>query len=149
VYTVTAYDQTIAGVTLELDGEPVDVFSSEGLILDDPMTRGAFEDLLPGILVESPGYEEWVLPPLNISGIATPVEGVLQLEILDQGRNVVFDVPFVQMDDFAGSGRFTVIVEESDLPPMPADLQIRVYEVSSEGAVVSERAQPFVYRMRP
>jgi hypothetical protein len=53
------------------------------------------------------------------------------------------------MDDFAGSGRFTVIVEESDLPPMPADLQIRVYEVSSEGAVVSERIQPFGYRMRP
>ncbi len=150
VYTVTAYDQTITGVRLELEGEPVEVFSSEGLILDDPMTRAGFEDLLPGILVESPGFEEWVLPPLTISGVAAAFEGVFQLEILDADGEVVAGPPFVQTDNGMGWGRFTVDIEQSELPPMPADLQIRVYELSAEdGSVVSERIQPIGYRMRP
>lgn len=150
VYTVTAYDPAITGVRLQLDGEPVEVFSGEGLILDDPMTREGFEGFLPGILIESPGYESWVRPPLTITGIAAAFEGVFQLEILDAEGSVVADVPFVQTDNGVGWGNFSVTFEESDLPAMPADLQIRVYELSAEdGSVINERIQPFGYRMDP
>lgn len=150
VYTVTAYDPTITGVRLLLDGEPVEVFSAEGIVLDNPMTREGFEDLLPGILVESPGYEAWVRPPLTITGIAAVFEGVFQLEILDDTGNLVADVSFVQTDNGAGWGSFSVTFEESDLPAMPAELQIRVYELSAnDGSVISERIQPIGYRLRP
>jgi hypothetical protein len=150
VFTVTAYDPEITGVRLELDGEPVEVFSSEGLVLDDPLTREGFEDFLPGILIESPGYDSWVRPPLTITGIAAAFEGVFQLEILDAEGSVVADVPFVQTDEGMGWGNFSVTFEESDLPAMPADLQIRVYELSAEdGSVINERIQPFGYRMEP
>ena len=150
VYTVTAYDPAITGVRLQLDGEPVEVFSGEGLILDDPMTREGFEDFLPGILIESPGYDSWVRPPLTIMGIAAAFEGVFQLEVLDAEGSVVADVPFVQTDNGMGWGNFSVTFEESDLPAMPADLQIRVYELSAEdGSVINERIQPFGYRMDP
>ena len=150
VYTVTAYDPAISGVRLQLDGEPVEVFSSEGLILDDPMTREGFEDFLPGILIESPGYDSWAHPPLTITGIAAAFEGVFKLEILDAEGKVVADVPFVQTDTGMGWGTFSVTFEETDLPPMAADLQIRVYELSAEdGSVINERIQPFSYRMDP
>lgn len=150
VYTVTAYDPAITGVRLQLDGEPVEVFSGEGLILDDPMTREGFVDLVPGILIESPGYDSWVRPPLTITGIAAAFEGVFQLEILDAEGSVVADVPFVQTDNGMGWGNFSVTFEESDLPAMPADLQIRVYELSAQdGSVINERIQPFGYRMDP
>ena len=54
VFTVTGYDPAITGVRLQLEGSPVEVFSGEGLILDDPMIRQSFRELMPGILVESP-----------------------------------------------------------------------------------------------
>lgn len=150
VYTVTAYDPDITGVRLELDGTPVEVFSNEGLVLDDPMTRKSFEDFLPGILIESPGYDSWVRPPVTITGIAATFEGAFQLEILDWDGNVVADVPFVQTDNGTGWGRFTATFDASDLPPMPTTLQIRVYELSAEdGSVINERIQPFGYRMNP
>jgi hypothetical protein len=149
VYTVTAYDPAITGVRLQLDGEPVELFSGEGLILDDPMTREGFEDFMPGILIESPGYDAWVRPPLTITGIAA-FEGVFQLEVLDAEGSVVADVPFVQTDNGTGWGNFSVTFDESDLPAMPADLQIRVYELSADdGSVINERIQPLGYRMDP
>lgn len=150
VYTVTAHDQTITGVQLRLDGDPVDSFPSEAVVLDDPMTRASFEDVLPGILVESPGFDSWASPPVTISGVAAAFEGVFQLEILDSGGNVVVGVPFVQTDNGAGWGNFSITFSASDLPAMPTVLQIRVYELSADdGSVINQRIQPFGYRMNP
>ncbi len=149
VYTVTGYDPEITGVRLQLDGIPVDVFSSEGLVLDDPMTRESFENLLPGILIESPTFDDWARPPVTITGIANAFEGAFQLEILNSNGGVVAAVP-VQTDIGMRWGRFSVTFNASDLPPMPTSLQVRVYELSAEdGSVINERIQPFGYRMNP
>lgn len=148
VYTVTGHAPEITGVRLELDGTPVEVFSSEGLILDDPMTRASFEDLLPGILIESPAFDDWARPPVAITGTAAAFEGLFRLEILDGEGNVVAETP-VQTDNGMGWGHFSVTFEAEDLPSMPTVLQIRVYELSAkDGSVVSERIQPFGYRMQ-
>ncbi|HEY4607091.1 MAG TPA: Gmad2 immunoglobulin-like domain-containing protein [Acidimicrobiia bacterium] len=150
VFTVTGYDPAITGVRLQLEGSPVEVFSGEGLILDDPMIRQSFRELMPGILVESPAFEEWVPPPVVISGIAAAFEGVFQLEILDAAGELVADVPYVQTTDAMDWGYFSVTFEAEDLPPMPADLSIRVYELwAKDGSVINERIQPFGYRMEP
>ena len=75
---------------------------------------------------------------------------MLQLEILEAEGTVVADVPFVQTDNGMGWGHFSVTFEESDLPAMPADLQIRVYELSAEdGSVINEGIQPIGYRIDP
>jgi spore germination protein GerM len=147
VYTVTGYDPDITGVRVELDGTPVMVFvfSGEALVLDDPMTRESFEDLLPGILIESPAFDGWAGPPVTIRGIAAASEGVFQLEILDWDGNVVVAVP-VQTDNGTGWRPFSVTFDRSDLPSMPITLRIRVYELSAEdGSVIHERIQPFGY----
>lgn len=150
VFTVTGFDPEITGVRLFLDGSPVEEFSSEGIILDDPMNRDSVQDLLPGILVESPQFDGWSGAPVTVTGIAAAFEGVFQMEILDADGNLVADLPFVQTDSGIGWGSFSVTFDEDALPPMPADLQIRVYELSAEdGSVVSERFQPFGYREQP
>lgn len=150
VFTVTGFDPAINGVRLQIEGAPVAVFSSEGLVLDDPMTRMSFRDLMPGILVESPAYEQSMPPPVTITGIAAAFEGVFQMEILDASGVKVADVPYVQTTDGMDWGYFSVTFPAEDLPAMPADLNIRVYELSAkDGSVINERIQPFGYRMSP
>jgi hypothetical protein len=53
VYTLTQFP-TVRRVRFHLDGEPVNVFSGEGIVLDHPVGRKDYEDLLPVIVVESP-----------------------------------------------------------------------------------------------
>ncbi|MGA7096133.1 MAG: GerMN domain-containing protein [Acidimicrobiia bacterium] len=150
VFTVTGFDTSVTGVRLQLDGQPVRVFSSEGLVLDDPMTRMSFRDVMPGILVEHPAFEEWTPPPVTVTGIAAAFEGVFQMEILDTNGRKVADVPYVQTTDGMDWGYFSVTFQASDLPPMPAELSVRVYELSAkDGTVINERIQPFGYRMSP
>jgi spore germination protein GerM len=152
VYTVTGYDPDITGVRLELDGTPAIAFGfsgGEALVLHDPMTRERFEDLLPGILIESPAFDAWARPPVTISGIAATPEGTFQLEILHWDGSLVTAVT-VQTDPGTGWRPFSVTFDRSDLPSMPTTLQIRVYELSAEdGSVIYERVQPFGYRSNP
>ena len=45
VYTLTQFP-TVRTVRFQLDGAPVNVFSSEGIVLDKPVGRGAYKNLL-------------------------------------------------------------------------------------------------------
>lgn len=138
--TLTSFD-TIDGVELRLDGEPVDVFSGEGVILDDPMTLLGFEDLLPGILVVSPAWGAPITDPVVVEGVAAAFEGVFQLEVLDEAGAVVAAPDFVQTDEGMGWGNFSIQLD-LDVDP-PADLTIHVWEFSAkDGSVISERFVP-------
>jgi N-acetylneuraminic acid mutarotase len=46
VFTLTQFS-TVKKVRFQLDGEPVDVFSDEGIILDHPVGRSDYKDLAP------------------------------------------------------------------------------------------------------
>jgi len=87
-YTLTQFP-TVEGVNLRLEGKPVTVFSGEGIILDDPMTRRSFRDRLPPILVQSPLIGEQVSSPITISGTANVFEATVSITILDaQGLEI-------------------------------------------------------------
>lgn len=81
VYTLTEF-QTIQSVSLEIDGEPVTTFSSEGIVLDGPMTRSDFEDLVAPIIVRSPIPGQRVTSPVRISGNANVFEANVSIRIL-------------------------------------------------------------------
>jgi germination protein M len=127
-------------VLLVEGGDPVEVFSSEGLVLDGPMVRADFEDFVPGILVDVPAAGAEVEFPLVVSGVAAAFEGVFQLQILE-GNDVIFEPPFVSTGSGIGFGEFEVLIE---IEPEPGDvLTIRVWEFSAEdGSVISERFVP-------
>jgi immunoglobulin-like protein involved in spore germination/sporulation and spore germination protein len=82
VYTLTEFP-TVKRVAFKLDGEPVTVFSGEGIILDRPQTRKDYEDLAPIIAVASPAHGATVSSPVTVSGVANVFEANVTVEILD------------------------------------------------------------------
>jgi germination protein M len=83
VYTLTQFN-TVKGVLFELDGRPIDVFSGEGIVLDHPVGRQDYEQLLPTILVNSPTPWSEVSNPVTISGSANVFEANVTIRILDE-----------------------------------------------------------------
>ncbi len=88
VYTLTQFP-TVQGVNFRLDGEPVETFSSEGIVLDHPQERSDFEDQTPAILVESPAVGDTVFSPLRFTGTANTFEATLQYQLLDATGQVI------------------------------------------------------------
>lgn len=59
VYTLTQFP-TVDEVLFHLDGEPVEVFSGEGVVLEDPVGRGDYTSLLPiEPLVDPKAEQPW------------------------------------------------------------------------------------------
>lgn len=88
VYTLTQFE-TVDAVQFMLDGERVDVFSAEGIVLDHPVRRRDYGDLLPPILVTSPRIEETVRNPVTIEGSANVFEATVTIRIEDaKGREL-------------------------------------------------------------
>jgi len=134
VYTVTQFP-TVKGVRFSLDGEPIDVLGGEGVVIDHPLTRRDYADLLPAILLTAPALNQSVASPVVIRGNANVFEANVGIQILDRNGNVLVEtfttatcgtgcrgtfratVPYdvkreqegtivVHDDDAAGTGRF-------------------------------------------
>lgn len=82
VYTLTQFP-TVSGVLFEIDGRAVTTFSSEGIVIDDPLTRSDFEDLSPPIVVHVPKAGAEVRSPVTISGTANVFEATVSIRIRD------------------------------------------------------------------
>jgi hypothetical protein len=88
VYTLTQFP-TVEGVRFELDGEPVEVFSGEGVALDHPVNRDDYTDQLPAIFVDRPAWGGVLGNPARIVGVANVFEATFQVRIAaGDGRGV-------------------------------------------------------------
>ncbi|MEX1134631.1 MAG: Gmad2 immunoglobulin-like domain-containing protein [Acidimicrobiia bacterium] len=90
VYTVTRAAQ-VDEVAFYLEGEPVTVFSSEGIELDRPQTRSDYYDYLPAIFVESPAWGEPVTSPIQVQGLSNVFEAVSQIMLTDDDGLALFE----------------------------------------------------------
>jgi germination protein M len=88
VYTLTQFP-TVRAVLFHLDGEPVNVFSGEGIVLDHPVGRADYGDLLPVIAVDKPVAGARVSSPADVSGSANVFEANLTVKVLDENGHVV------------------------------------------------------------
>jgi hypothetical protein len=88
VYTLTQFP-TVRAVLFHLDGEPVNVFSGEGIVLDHPVGRKDYEDLLPVIAVDKPVAGERVTSPVRVSGSANVFEANVTVQVLDENGKVL------------------------------------------------------------
>jgi germination protein M len=138
-YTVTQFP-TVDEVRFELDGRPVTVFSGEGILLDGPVSRDDYLDLLPGVFVDSPAAGATVRSPLELTGRAAVFEATFQYR-LQAADGTVLAEDFAMTDNGLGWGRFEVSI--------PYDVDARqtgtltVWEYSAEdGSVQSERVTP-------
>jgi hypothetical protein len=88
VYTLTQFP-TVKGVLFELDGQRVDVLGGEGIVVDEPVTRKGYRDLLPVILVADPQIGTRVPNPVVIQGTANVFEANVLVDIVDASGKVV------------------------------------------------------------
>jgi hypothetical protein len=90
VYTMTRVPG-IDAVLFEIDGEPVTVFSSEGIELDGPQARDDYYDMLPPIFVDSPAWGEPVTSPIEVKGLSNVFEAVSQIMLTDDDGATLFE----------------------------------------------------------
>lgn len=82
VFTLTQFP-TVQSVAFVIEGRPVTVFSSEGIVLDGPVGREDYNDLLPSIFVDRPAYGAAVGNPAQITGSANVFEATFLVTLLD------------------------------------------------------------------
>ena len=91
-YTLTQFP-TVQGVNFRVDGRPVTVFGSEGIVLDGPVDRSDFTDQLPAIFADRPAWGASLENPGHLSGMANVFEAQFHVAILDSDGLPILDQP--------------------------------------------------------
>ncbi|HUG31089.1 MAG TPA: Gmad2 immunoglobulin-like domain-containing protein [Candidatus Limnocylindria bacterium] len=140
VYTLTQFP-TVSSVRFELDGEPVTVFSGEGVVLDTPVDRADYEYLLPAIFVDRPAWGGVLANPARLVGVANAFEATFHVRILDgEGRSLA-DGPVMATCGTGCYGTFDVTIPYTVSSPRWGTLQ--VYELSAkDGSIVNMTEYP-------
>ena len=102
---------TVKGVLFKLDGEPVDVFSGEGIVLDHPVGCKDYEDVLPVILVTSPTAGSRIGNPVTIQGNANVFEANVTVRILDENDDEIARTFTTATCGSGCRGDFSVVLE--------------------------------------
>ena len=88
VYTLTQFS-TVDAVQFSLDGEPITVFSGEGILLENPVRRGDYASVLPLVPVPIGETPRWVQADLpSLAGVPTDRQGRVVLVEEDDNLNV-------------------------------------------------------------
>ena len=109
VYTLTQFP-TVQGVRFELDGEPVEVFSGEGVVLSEPVGRDDYYDQLPTIFVNRPAWGGVLANPATIGGFANTFEATFQVRLLDGAGRTLAQGPVTATCGTGCWGTFEVSV---------------------------------------
>jgi hypothetical protein len=80
VFTATQFP-TVRRVAFRLDGRPVEAIGGEGVVVQPPVGRAAFEAQAPPILVEQPLPGDVVGRPLVVRGSANVFEAQLAVDV--------------------------------------------------------------------
>jgi hypothetical protein len=128
VYTLTQFP-TVQSVVLELDGEPVTVFSGEGVILDHPLTRADYVELLPAIWVDRPAWGASLGNPGRVTGLANVFEATFRVAVLDRTGDVLVDEMVMASCGTGCWGTFDVTLRYSVASAQWGTL--RVYDLSA------------------
>ncbi|HEX5825076.1 MAG TPA: Gmad2 immunoglobulin-like domain-containing protein, partial [Candidatus Limnocylindrales bacterium] len=90
VYTLTQFP-SVKSVVLQIEGETRRVFSSEGVVLDGPVGRADYVQLLPAIWVDRPAYGAAIGNPARVTGSSDVFEATFRISILDGAGKVLAD----------------------------------------------------------
>jgi hypothetical protein len=90
VYTVTQFP-SVDAVALEIEGSPVTVFGSEGIVIEHPLTRADFESETPAIFVDEPAPFDRVGPQLHVAGTANVFEATFMVRVVDAAGAIVYE----------------------------------------------------------
>lgn len=140
VFTLTQFP-TVQGVKFELDGEPVEVFSGEGVVLSEPVGRDDYYDQLPPVWVNRPAWGGVLANPATIGGFANTFEATFQVRLLDGDGRALAQGPVTATCGTGCWGTFEVTVPYSVARAGWGSLQ--VFEFSAaDGSVVNLTEYP-------
>jgi Sporulation and spore germination/Immunoglobulin-like domain of bacterial spore germination len=150
VYTLTQFP-TVKKVKFELDGSPVDVFSSEGIVLDHPVGRGDYKNLIGDcagypaskqgfIAVTSPRPGGVVSPLAAVRGCSSTFEGTVNWNLKAKDGTQV-------ASGFANGGslqpgEFSFIPKYQLAKSEPGALEVYEAPASGEGHAVRRTVVP-------
>jgi len=128
VFTLTQFP-TVQAVRFRIDGQPVTTIGGEGVVVDPPPGRAAFEDLLPLIFVEAPGPGERVRSPLRVTGSANTFEATFMVRLRTADGTVLYEGPAMATSGSGTRGTFdlTLSFEVAE----PVDGTLRLWEYSA------------------
>ena len=112
VYTLTQFP-TVQGVRFELDGEPVEVFGGEGVVLSEPVGRDDYYDQLPTIFLDRPAWGGVPNNPARVLGLANTFEAMFQVRIRDGNGRTLAEGPVTATCGTGCWGTFEVFVPYS------------------------------------
>src|SRR4029079_19360312 len=82
---------SVKSVVFQIEGETRSVFGSEGVVLDGPVGRSDYVQLLPAIWVDRPAYGAAIGNPAHVTGSADVFEATFRISILDGSGKVIAD----------------------------------------------------------
>ncbi len=107
VYTLTQFP-TIDKVRFSLDGKLITTFSSEGVVIDGPMDRADYRDMLPPIFMDRPAWGAALGNPGRVSGLANVFEATFRVQLLDAKGNTLADKQVMASCGTGCWGRFDI-----------------------------------------
>jgi hypothetical protein len=128
VYTVTQFP-SVTSVLFQIEGRAASAFSSQGVVLDKPVGRVDYVQLLPAIWVDRPAYGAAIGNPAYVTGSANVFEATFRIAILDGSGKVVADEQAMATCGTGCRGTF-----DTSVPYAVAKAQygtLRVYEPSA------------------
>lgn len=140
VFTLTQFP-AVTAVELLIEGKVATVFSAEGLVIDGPLARDGFEDLLPAILVERPAYGAPAGNPLRITGTANVFEASFLVRLLDGSGRVLVETPVMATCGTGCRGTFDVTIPYSVPSKQPGTL-IAWAASAQDGSPLNIRTYP-------
>jgi germination protein M len=89
VYTLTQFP-SVKSVLFEVEGREVHAFGGEGAVLDGPVGRSDYDNVLPNIFVDRPAWGAALGNPGRVSGNANVFEATFRITLLDgSGKQLV------------------------------------------------------------
>jgi germination protein M len=128
-FTLTQFP-TVKRVILEVEGERVNEFSKEGLVIERPLTRADFEDISPAIIVDRPLGQSETGSPVTISGTANVFEANVSIRVVGSDGEVLAETFTTATCGTGCRGKFSEAVEFEVEEPTEATIQ--VYEESAK-----------------
>ena len=129
VFTLTQFP-TVQDVEFLLDGEPVETFSGEGIVLDSPQKRSDYEEHMPAISVESPLDGDEVESTFNVTGTANVFEANVTIDVIGADGEMLIET-FTTAT--CGTGCRGTFKEKLELPAgTSGEITLKVYESSAE-----------------
>jgi len=95
-----------------------------------PLTRAAFADVTPHILVLSPAPGQEVRSPVTIAGLNNSFESTFQAQVLDADRRVLVTAPVTGKGEMGTWGPFAIDLTFSATPGSAG--YVRVFDISAE-----------------